>query len=443
MSHMPDSAIPTRNVDVVVIGAGPAGLMCAAGLRERESADVVLLDREPQPGGLPAQCEHRGFGLWQFKRLMRGVDFAARLIRRAERARVNIQTNTTVLSVSQERETLAVSPDGLVRYRARAVVLATGCRELARSALTVAGSRPAGIFNTGPVQRLHTFMHVAPGREAVIVGSDDMSLMATQSLIGQGVRVRAVLEERPYRLGYMGLEWLLLRSRRIPLLLRHKILQIQGAGRVSGLRVTALDATGAPTGKPFEIPCDTLIFSGEFVPENVLTRQSGLALDPHTLGPRVDQNFQTDVRGIFACGNLIHAADAADHAVQDGAETAAAVARYLNAENAEPLLTQEIIAGQGIHAVVPQLLRRYDSRPLSAHLALRVDHAQAVVRVDARAEKQVWGRSFALVAKPHRSIYLDIAAAHPTQAPLIVTAHGRALVPQEFRQTEWRAPTTS
>ena len=140
----------------------------------------------------------------------------------------------------------------------------------------------------------------APGREAVIVGSDDMSLMAVQSLAEMGVRVRAVLEERPYRLGYMGLEWLSLRSRRIPLLLHHKILEIQGWNRVTGVLVTALDERGAHKDEPFLLACDTVIFSGEFVPENALARQTNLGIDPNTQGPRIDQDFQTDVRGIFA-----------------------------------------------------------------------------------------------------------------------------------------------
>src|SRR5919201_4473023 len=231
---MLETGVTPTEVDVLVVGAGPAGLTAPGRLREVGVSGVVVLDREPQPGGLPAQCEHAGFGLWAFKRLMRGRDFAARLIQRAERASVSIYTATTVLSISPQREVHAVSPNGLERYRARALVLATGCRELPRSTLTVAGSRPAGVFNTGVVQRLHTFFHAAPGREVVIIGSDDMSLMATQSLSHLGARVLAVVEERPYRLGYLGLEWLTLRPRRIPLLVRHRVLAINGQDRVNG-----------------------------------------------------------------------------------------------------------------------------------------------------------------------------------------------------------------
>jgi len=446
MSTMLDSSaqapdVLTRDLDVLVVGAGPAGLTCATHLAERGIDDVVLLDREPQPGGLPAQCDHRGFGMWTFKRLMRGRDFATRLIQRAERVRVNIQLNTTVLSVTDGREVLAVSPNGMVRYRARALVLATGCRELARSTLTVAGSRPAGIFNTGTVQRLHTFLNSAPGREAVIVGSDDMSLMAVQSLAEMGVRVRAVLEERPYRLGYMGLEWLSLRSRRIPLLLHHKILEIQGWNRVTGVLVTALDESGAHKDKPFLLACDTVIFSGEFVPENALARQTNLGIDPNTQGPRIDQDFQTDVRGIFACGNLIHAADAADHALEDGERTAKGVFQFLNTHIQEPDGVQPILARAGVRAVIPQVLRWYDSYRAPVRLAVRVSHAMSGVHLRVDGGQRAWGSAYTLAAKPHRSVYVNLSPSGLTLAPLYISAQGRAIVPEKFRETEWIAST--
>lgn len=434
---MPDASVRTQKIDVLVVGAGPAGLTCATLLRERGISDLVVLDREPQPGGLPAQCEHRGFGIWSFKRLMRGRDFAARLTQRAERAHVNIQTDTTVLSVSETREVLAVNSGGLERFRPRVLVLATGCRELPRSTLTVAGARPAGIFNTGTVQRLHTFLHSSPGREAVIVGSDDMSLMAAQSLMDMGTRVRAVLEERPYRLGYMGLEWITVRARRVPLMLHHKILEIRGTGRVTGVIATALDANGAPVGSPIQLPCDTVIFSGEFVPENVLARQANLPLDPHTAGPRVDQHFQTEAPGIFACGNLVHAADAADHALFDGERTALGVLEYLNASNVDTQSQQNILAGDGVRAVIPQFLRRGDALHSPVHLAVRVDHAMYGVRMRARMGSDLWGRGFTAAAKPHRSVYLNVRTPDVANEPFVVSASGRALVAEKYRATEW------
>ncbi len=414
---------PAQNVDVLIVGAGPAGLATAASLGEL-GVRAIVLDREPQPGGLPAQCEHAGFGLWAYKRLMRGRDFAARIVTRAERAGADIRTNTTVLSITREREVLAVSPNGLARYRANTLVLATGCRELPRSTRLVAGSRPAGVFNTGVVQRLHTFLHVLPGREIVLIGSDDMGLMAAQTLAQLGARVRAVVEERPYRLGYLGLEWLTLRRSRIPLLLNHRVRAIHGAQRVNGIEV-------APArGAPFTISCDTVIFSGEFFPENVLLQQAGVPLDAATQSPVVDQNFQTDALGIFACGNLIHAADAADHALAEGERTAEAVADFMKRGTNDEATFQPIVPGAGVRAVVPQRLRWYDSRLKLIHLALRVDHAQWGVRVHARVHDDVWGNSYALVAKPHRSIYVRIAPQHARE-PLIISAQGFALAREE------------
>lgn len=431
---MVEGQVPTRDVEVLVVGAGPAGLTTAARLGELGVNGVVVLDREPQPGGLPAQCEHAGFGLWAFKRLMRGYDFAARLVARAERAGVKLHSDTTVLSISRTRELLAVSASGLERYRARALVLATGCREMPRSTLTVAGSRPAGIFNTGVVQRLDRFFHTAPGREAVIVGSDDMSLMATQSLGKLGVRVRAVVEERPYRQGYLGLEWLTLRRKRIPLLLRHHILEIQGRDRVSGVVVAPSDGSDGRKGEPFTIPCDTVIFSGEFFPENHLARQGNLSLDAHTHGPQVDQDFRTDAAGIFACGNLIHAADAADHAVEDGEQAAVAVQRHLQRGNAEPKMMQRIVPGDGVYAVVPQCLRGYDETMGETRLAVRVAHAQRGVRVVARSGGDTWGRGYTMVAKPHRSIYVGLSPKRLGSEPLIVSASGWDMVARKGNQ---------
>lgn len=426
----------TRNVTVLVIGAGPAGLGVAARLGELGVRDVVVLDREPQPGGLPAQCEHAGFGLWTFRRLLRGRAFAERVVRRAERAQVEIRLATTALSITREREALAVSPSGLMHLRAEALVLATGCRERPRSNLLVAGTRPAGVFNTGVVQRLHTFLHVLPGRDIVLVGSDDMGLMAAHTLTRLGARVRAVVEERPYRQGYLGLEWLMLRPARIPLLRGHRVIAIRGAQRVSGVEVARVGRM------PLTIPCDTVIFSGEFFPENALAESAGVPLDPETHGPVVDQDWQTDLPGIFACGNLTHAADAADHALEEGEQTAHAVLRYLTRQRAAPSATQLIQPGEGIRAVVPQRLRWYGPRMQPVRLAVRVNPPQWGVRLDAHANGREWGRAFAAAAKPHRSVYVVAAPKEPTEEPLWVRARGIPMAPASAAPEnvlEWQA----
>lgn len=416
--------IPEREVDVLVIGAGPAGLGVATRLAELGAAPLVL-DREPVPGGLPAQCEHPGFGLWAFRRLMAGREFAARLVERAAQAGVRIESETTALEVTPERAVLAVSPAGLVRYRAQALVLATGCRERPRSARLVPGPRPAGVFNTGVVQRLHTFLGLLPGYEVVIVGSDDISLVVARTLAQAGCRVAAVIEERPYRQGYLVNEWWSLRSRHIPLRLGHRVVRILGDGRVRGVEVAPCDAEGVPTSRSYEIPCDTVIFSGEFVPEATLVAQAGIPADPRLGGgPLVDQDFQTELPGIFACGNLVHAADPADYALADGERAALGVWRYLTSPPTGSEPVQLVLPGTGVRAVVPQRIRWYSERLDPVTLAVRVEPAQCAVRLRAVARGRRWGRALAPAAKPHRSVYLRLRPERPVDAPLIVEARG-------------------
>ncbi len=421
-------SIPERQVDVLVVGAGPAGLGVAARLAGLGVAPLVL-DREPVPGGLPAQCEHPGFGLWAFRRLMPGQEFAARLVERAVRAGVRLETDVTVLEVTPDRTALAVSPSGIVRYRAQALVLATGCRERPRSARLIPGPRPAGVFNTGVVQRLHTFLGLLPGREVVIVGSDDISLVAARTLAQAGCRIAAVVEERPYRQGYLVNEWWSLRSQRIPLRLGHRVLRILGDGRVAGVEVALCDATGTPLANPYEIPCDTVIFSGEFVPEATLVAQAGIPADPRTGGgPLVDQEFQTELAGIFACGNLVHAADPADYALVDGERAALGVWRYLTSPPSGGELVQPVLPGQQVRAVVPQRLRWSGERLDPVRLAVRVEPALRAVRLRAIVAGQPWGWSLAPAAKPHRSVYLWLRPARPGDAPIVVEARGWPIV---------------
>lgn len=413
-----------RSVDVLVVGAGPAGLGVATALAERGVVPLVL-DREPEPGGLPAQCQHRGFGLWAYHRLLAGREFAARLVERAQRVGVRIQCETTVLEVAAERTVLAVSPAGLVRYRAQAVVLATGCRERPRSTRLVPGGRPAGVFNTGVVQRLQTFLGLLPGREVVIVGSDDISLVAARELVRAGSRVVAVVEERPYRLGYLVNEWWSLRSLRVPLRLGHRVLRVLGDGRVRGVEVLPCNADGTPSAEPYEIPCDAVVFSGEFVPESTLAIRAGIPCDPRTGGgPIVDQEFRTAVPGIFACGNLVHAADPADTALADGERAALGVWRYLTTGPASDEVTQEVLPGTGVHAVVPQRLRWTPGRREPVMLAVRVEPAQRAVRLRATAAGRCWGRALVAVAKPHRSVSLTVRPPERVDGPLVVEARG-------------------
>lgn len=414
------AAETTRELDVLIVGAGPSALGVATRLGELGARGAVLLDREPQPGGLPAQSDHAGFGLVTFKRLLTGCDFAERLTRRALRAGAVLQLKTTVLSIERDRSVLAVSPEGLARYRPRALVLATGCRETPRSTRLVSGSRPAGVFNSGTVQRLETFAHALPGRAVVVVGSDDIGLLAAQTLAQKGVRVVAVVEERPYALGYLALEWFFRMTARVPLLLNHRVLSIRGETRVQGIELAHENATSV-------LACDAVIFAGEFVPENTLAREANLPLDAATRSPIVDQDFQTEFNGIFACGNLLHAADSSDHAWEEGRRVGEAVYRYLDAPPASDAPRQPIVAGDGVASVVPQQLRPASGQAI--RLAVRVKQPRRAVRLVAHNDDRVCGRGFAFTAKPHRSVYFDLTPPRDSSGAIRVTAQGWQIAP--------------
>lgn len=420
-----------RTVDVVVVGAGPAGLTAGAALA-RDGVRVVVLDRESEPGGLPAQCTHAGFGLWRYRRLLRGRDFAARLAAEADAAGVSVELETTVLAVQPDRSVVATSPRGVVRYHASAVLLATGCRERTRAARFVAGSRPAGVFLTGMVQRLETFLDLLPGSTAVIVGSDDPGLVAAAELRRRGCRVAAVIEERPYRLGYWVNELWSLRRWGIPLLTGYRVCRILGEERVTGLEVEAW-CRSERSGTPMTIACDAVVFSGEFVPEVTLAKQLELPLDPATGGPIVDQWFETEQEGIFACGNLVHAADSADQAASDGVRAAQGILRFLRSRRTERQ-TCRVRPGCGIMAVVPQCIRWFPGETTSVTTAsLRVARPVRPAVVRARQGDAVLGQRFVIAAKPHRSVSLKFSIERCDSGDVSVECTGVPLV------GDWRA----
>jgi thioredoxin reductase len=418
--------VKQSRVDVAIVGAGPAGL-AAASLLAREGVAVVVVDREAEPGGLPAQCLHAGFGLWRYRRLLPGRAFARRLAEEAERAGARFALETTVLHVGADRSLLVTSPAGVEILHARAVVLATGCRESPRPTRLVPGSRPAGVYTTGIVQRLETFLQVLPGRTVAIVGSDDPGLVAAAELDRLGCRVVAVVEERPYRQGYWVNQFWSLSRRQIPLLVGYRVRRILGDERVTGLEVAPwYDAEGSA--RVIRIACDTVIFSGEFLPENTLARQAGLLLDPATGGPVIDQWFTTEVPGIFACGNLVHAADSADRAAADGERAARGVLRFLRFE-AVTACVASVRAGNGVRAVVPQRLRWSSGEgPAAVELAVRVAEPLRPALIRARRGTAVLGRAAEIVAKPQRSVPLDLRAVAPSEEEIVVTAWGFPLV---------------
>ncbi len=325
-------------VDVAVVGGGPAGLAAAARLKELGVERVLVLEREPRLGGVPAWYTHmRTFGLLHFKRLLTGADYASRLIDAARRRGVSARTSIQVLSIDPDGSASegkggvvlsAVCPErGLVHIRARAVVLATGCREQPRSALRLPGSRPAGIYNTASALHFVDEMGQLPGNEAVVLGSEFVGFSAAAMMHGAGARVKCVVDDSPYRRGDLtGVVYFLL-PRRIPLKVGYHVAEIIGEKRLEAVRLEPVAGASGRSG--VTVPCDTLVISGNFTPNSELCAAAGVEVDAATRGPVIDNFYRTSVRGVFACGNVLRGAESADTALAEGRRAALAVKRYL------------------------------------------------------------------------------------------------------------------
>ncbi|GGW10477.1 oxidoreductase [Streptomyces capoamus] len=310
-----------RHPDVLVVGAGPAGLTAAARLAAA-GARVEVLEREARPGGLPRTCAHGGFGPWP--RTLTGPRYARLLTEAAERAGAALRTGVTALDWAPAGPVLTtVGPGGPETIAARAVLLATGARERPRAARLVPGTRPAGVFTTGELQRaVHLFgQHI--GTRAVIAGATDVSYAAAGTVRAAGAEVVALVTEHPRAQTGRARAGAARLARSIPLLTGTTITELLGHGRLSGVRVRHRD------GRTAVLPCDTVVFTGDFVPEHELARRGGLTLDPGTRGPATGATAHTSRPGVFAAGNLLHAVEPAGTAAREGARAADAVLDFL------------------------------------------------------------------------------------------------------------------
>lgn len=329
--------LPER-ADVLIVGGGPAGLAAALELRRQGVRDVVVADREPEVGGTPRLCHHTGFGLRDLQRALSGPAYAARYARRAREVDVALHAAATITGWQGDRTLDFTCPDGIGRIEARAILLATGCRERPRAARLVPGSRPQGIFTTGSLQRCVYEQGLPVGRRAVIVGAELVSLSALMTLRHAHVSVVAMATELPFHqiyLPYLPMKWLLADGwNRVPILSRARVSDIVGRRRVEGVAITHLES-----GRTEPISCDTVVFTGDWIPENDIVRGAGLSLDRGTRGPQVDAEFRTDRRGVFAAGNLLRGAETADLCALEGRRAAGQIAAFLRDESwPEPAL---------------------------------------------------------------------------------------------------------
>ena len=342
------------NHDIVMVGGGPAGMAAAVAAYDAGCTDVVILDREPDIGGILRQCIHAGFGLHKLGRELTGPEYADVYKQEVLKRNIEVHYETTVTAVSPAKVVTAQNREGLLKIQAKAVILAMGCRERSRGALNTPGTRPAGIFSAGTAQKFINCEGYMVGKEVVILGSGDIGLIMARRMTLEGAKVKAVCELMPYSGGLTRNIVQCLEDFDIPLYLSTTVCEIHGKKRLEGVTIAQVDERRQPIEQTKRfIPCDTLLLSVGLIPENELTRAAGIPMDPVTSGALVDEHCQTQIPGIFACGNVLQVHDLVDYVSEEAERAGLGAAQYVRSGGRE-YPTVPTKPGYGVRYVLPQ-----------------------------------------------------------------------------------------
>lgn len=347
------------NYDLVIVGGGPAGLAAAVAAKDNGIDSILIIERDNELGGILNQCIHNGFGLHTFKEELTGPEYASRFIAQVEERKIEYKLNTMVMDISEDKVVTAMNKtDGMFTVEAKAVILAMGCRERSRGALNIPGYRPAGIFSAGTAQRLVNIEGYMPGRRVVILGSGDIGLIMARRMTLEGAQVLAVAELMPYSGGLKRNIVQCLDDFDIPLYLSHTVVDIQGKERVEGITIAEVGPDRKPIpGTEIHYDCDTLLLSCGLLPENELSKTAGVDLSPITSGPIVNDSLETNIEGIFACGNVLHVHDLVDFVSQEATNAGKNAAKYIKEGKTVGAKEVKINAVDGVRYTVPCTIR--------------------------------------------------------------------------------------
>ena len=392
-------------VDVAVIGGGPAGLAAALSAYDN-GASVLLLERNPELGGILPQCIHDGFGNFIFKEMLTGPEYAQRYIDKIKETEIKVKLNTIVLEIDNKK-IIAVNPDGVLEITAGAIILAMGCRERTRPQILIPGDRPAGVYTAGVAQRYINMEGMMPGKKIVIMGSGDVGLIMARRFTLEGAEVEGVYEIMPNPGGLTRNVVQCLMDWDIPLHLSHTVVDIKGERRVKSVTVAQVDSQMKPIGgTEKEITCDTLLLSVGLIPENELSKLIDVSIDPVTGGPEVDEAQETSVPGVFACGNVVHVHDLVDDVSKVGEISGKGAAEYIQ----KKLKTKKEInikGGRNIGYVVPQIIRKKDFCERITFY-FRVKKIEENVKITIRAGEKILYKRREKIVKPPEMVRLNL-----------------------------------